>query len=190
MTFFGEKRWADDVHPHESPKVMTVPLIVLAALSVLGGLLIAGDWIVNWLDPVVGGPPPEDPVIPATLFSLIIVATVAVGVAVAWFTIGRHPVPRVAPTEVSPFTRAARADIYGDAINDTLVVRPTMATVDGLLAFDRGVVDGAVMGQAAATGGFAQVFRRWQNGFVRAYALSLLAGAVLVVLALMVVNVA
>jgi NADH-quinone oxidoreductase subunit L len=190
MTFFGEKRWADDVHPHESPKVMTVPLIVLAALSVLGGLLIAGDWIVDWLDPVVGVPPHEDPVIPATLFSLIIVATVAVGVAVAWFTIGRHPVPRVAPTEVSPFTRAARADIYGDAINDTLVVRPTMATVDGLLAFDRGVVDGAVMGQAAATGGFAQVFRRWQNGFVRSYALSLLAGAVLVVLALMVVNVA
>ncbi len=190
MTFFGEKRWADDVHPHESPKVMTVPLIVLAALSVLGGLLIAGDWIVDWLDPVVGVPPHEEPAIPAALFSLIIVATVAVGVAIAWFTIGRHPVPRVAPTAVSPFTRAARADIYGDAINDTLVVRPTMATVDGLLAFDRGVVDGAVMGQAAATGGFAQVFRRWQNGFVRSYALSLLAGAVLVVLALMVVNVA
>ena len=54
MTFFGEKRWAEDVHPHESPKVMTVPLIVLAALSVLGGLLLLGDWIVDWLAPVVG----------------------------------------------------------------------------------------------------------------------------------------
>ena len=47
MTFFGEKRWEKDVHPHESPKVMTVPLIVLAALSVLGGVLLLGDWIVD-----------------------------------------------------------------------------------------------------------------------------------------------
>jgi NADH-quinone oxidoreductase subunit L len=37
LTFISEKRWAAGVHPHESPKVMTVPLIVLAALSVLGG---------------------------------------------------------------------------------------------------------------------------------------------------------
>ena len=52
MTFFTEKRWAEDVHPHESPKVMTVPLIVLAALSVLGGLMLVGDWIVDFLEPV------------------------------------------------------------------------------------------------------------------------------------------
>src|SRR5690349_20944140 len=49
MTFFGKKRWADGVHPHESPKVMTVPLIVLAALSVLGGLLLLGGFITDWL---------------------------------------------------------------------------------------------------------------------------------------------
>ncbi len=54
MTFFGEKRWEKGVHPHESPKVMTVPLIVLAALSVLGGVLLLGDWILGWLAPVVG----------------------------------------------------------------------------------------------------------------------------------------
>src|SRR3712207_6135153 len=50
MTFFGDKRWdsstsGGDVHPHESPSVMTIPLIVLAALSVLGGLMLAGGWI-------------------------------------------------------------------------------------------------------------------------------------------------
>ncbi|MGB0098819.1 MAG: NADH-quinone oxidoreductase subunit L, partial [Nocardioides sp.] len=49
MTFFGEKRWEKDVHPHESPKVMTIPLVVLAALSVLGGLMLAGGWIQEWL---------------------------------------------------------------------------------------------------------------------------------------------
>jgi NADH-quinone oxidoreductase subunit L len=54
MTFLGKKRWVEGVHPHESPKVMTVPLMVLAALSALGGLLLLGDWIVDWLSPVVG----------------------------------------------------------------------------------------------------------------------------------------
>ncbi len=54
MTFFTEKRWEKDVHPHESPSVMTVPLIVLAALSVLGGVLLLGDWIVDFLAPVTG----------------------------------------------------------------------------------------------------------------------------------------
>src|SRR4051794_13540382 len=53
MTFLGRKRWTDGVHPHESPKVMTVPLMVLAALSALGGLLLLGGWIVDWLAPVV-----------------------------------------------------------------------------------------------------------------------------------------
>ena len=61
MTFFTEKRWAKDVHPHESPKVMTVPLIVLAALSVLGGVMLLGDWIVDFLAPVVGDAAHEEP---------------------------------------------------------------------------------------------------------------------------------
>ena len=65
MTFFTDKRWEPDVHPHESPKVMTIPLIVLAALSVLGGFLLLGDWIVDFLGPVVGEHAHEDPPIPA-----------------------------------------------------------------------------------------------------------------------------
>ena len=165
-----------------------MPLVVLAALSVLGGVMLIGDWIVDWLAPVVGGEAHEDPPLPALVLTLVIVAVVAVGVAIAWFTIGRSEVPRVAPTDVSFVTRAARADLYGDTINDTLVVRPGTHIVSGLMAFDRGVVDGAVMGQAAAIGGLASRFRRWQNGYVRSYALSLLGGAVLVVLALLVVN--
>jgi NADH-quinone oxidoreductase subunit L len=62
--------------------------------------------------------------------------------------------------------------------------------VSGLMVFDHSVVDGAVEGQAAAMGGLASRARRWQNGYVRSYALSLLGGAVLVVLALLVVNLA
>src|SRR5689334_11310445 len=54
MTFFTDRRWQKNVHPHESPSVMTIPLMVLAALSVLGGLLLLNDWIVEFLAPVTG----------------------------------------------------------------------------------------------------------------------------------------
>jgi NADH-quinone oxidoreductase subunit L len=188
MTFFTDKRWAPEVHPHESPRVMTVPLIVLAALSVLGGFMLAGNWIVDFLSPVVGPAEHEELGIPALLLTLFVVLTVAAGVALAWFLIGRSDVPREAPADVSPFAKAARADLYGDAINDGLVVKPTYELVNGLMTFDRTVVDGVVMGQAAATGGMSMRFRRLQSGFVRSYALSVLGGAAIVVLALLVVN--
>jgi NADH-quinone oxidoreductase subunit L len=188
MTFFTDRRWADGAHPHESPTVMTVPLIVLAALSVLGGFLLLGGWITDFLAPVVGELAHEEPPVAPIVMTLIVVLTVAAGVAVAWLTVGRREVPREAPTDVSPVTRAARADLYGDAINDGLVVRPTGQLVSGLMAFDRTVVDGVVMGQAATTAGFSLQLRRIQNGFVRSYALSVLGGAAVVVLAMLVVN--
>ena len=59
LTFFTDKRWGPGAHPHESPKVMTIPLIVLAALSVLGGVMLLGDWIVDFLAPVTGTAPEE-----------------------------------------------------------------------------------------------------------------------------------
>ena len=188
MTFFGEKRWEKDVHPHESPKVMTVPLIVLAALSVLGGLLLFNDWIVTWLEPVTGHVEHHEPPLPAIVITLIITAVVALGVAAAWFLVGRREVPREAPQDVSFATRAARADLYGDAINDAVVVRPGAALVGGLATFDRVGVDGVVEGGSSAVGGLSTTMRRVQNGFVRSYALSLLGGALLVVLALLAVN--
>ena len=55
MTFLGEKRWEDDVHPHEAPTVMTIPMLVLGALSLVGGyLLIYGGGMQHWLTPSVG----------------------------------------------------------------------------------------------------------------------------------------
>ncbi|WP_439938189.1 NADH-quinone oxidoreductase subunit L [Nocardia sp. N13] len=188
MTFFTEKRWEKDVHPHESPKVMTVPLVVLAALSVLGGVLLLGDWIVTWLEPVTGHAEHHEPPLPALVITLLIVGVVAVGIAAAWFLVGRRDIPREAPQDVSFATRAARADLYGDAINDAVVVRPGAGLVGGLTAFDRHGVDGVVEGGSAAVGGLSTTLRRVQNGFVRSYALSLLGGALLVVLALLAVN--
>ncbi|WP_110180421.1 NADH-quinone oxidoreductase subunit L [Nocardioides solisilvae] len=190
MTFFGEKRWEPGVHPHESPKVMTVPLVVLAALSVLGGVLLLGDWIVEFLAPVTGVAEHHEPPLPALVITTIVVAVVALGVAAAWFLVGRKEVPRTAPTEVSPVVRAARADLYGDQLNDVLVVRPGTSLARGLTTMDRVGVDGVVEGGAAALGGLSTVGRRLQNGFVRSYALSVVGGVLLVVLALLAVNLA
>ncbi|MGN0063632.1 MAG: NADH-quinone oxidoreductase subunit L [Nocardioides sp.] len=188
MTFFGEKRWEPGVHPHESPKVMTVPLIVLAALSVFGGVMFISDYVVEYLEPVTGHAAHHELPFPAIVMSLIIVAVVAVGVALAWFLVGKRDIPREAPQEVSFVTKAARADLYGDLINDTLVVAPVGALTRGLATADRHGVDGVVEGGAATVSGLSRVLRRVQNGYVRSYALSLLTGVLLVVVALLAVN--
>jgi NADH-quinone oxidoreductase subunit L len=190
MTFFTDKRWADEVHPHESPKVMTVPLIVLAALSVFGGVMLIGNWIVDFLEPVTGTPPPENPPIPSYWVSIIVVVIVAVGVAAAWYLVGKQRVPREAPEPVSWPVRAARAELYGNEVNDELVIRPGGHLVSGLTFADRHIVDGVVEGSALAVSGTGMVVRLTQTGFVRSYALSVLLGAVIVVAALLAVNLA
>ena len=188
MTFFTNRRWAPEVHPHESPKVMTVPLMVLAALSVLGGLMLLGDWIVTWLEPVVGVAEHHEPPVPPLVLTAIVTGVVAIGVATAWFLVGRREVPREAPVEVSFATKAARSDLYGDAINDRLVVRPGVTSVWALSHMDRVVIDGTVENASLSIAGLAGVVRRLQTGFVRSYALSVLAGVLVVVLALLAVN--
>jgi len=190
MTFFTDRRWAEGIDPHESPKVMTVPLIVLAALSVLGGVMLIGNWIVDFLEPVTGQIVEENPPISSIAVSAIVVVIVALGVVGAWYFVGRRAVPRVAPEPVSWPVAAARTELYGNQINDELAVKPVGALVSGLTYFDDRGVDGFVEGTAAAVGGSGLVLRRAQTGFVRSYALTLLAGALLVVLALLAVNLA
>jgi NADH-quinone oxidoreductase subunit L len=189
LTFFTDKRWEKGVHPHESPSVMTVPLIVLAALSVFGGVVLINDWIVDFLAPVVGTGAHEDPPIPAIAVSAIAVCVVAVGVALAWLLVGKRPVSRSAPQDVSFVTRAGREELYGNTINDTLVVNPGRHLTTGLLATDKYAVDGVLTGGPVAVGALAGFGRRVQNGYVRSYALSILVGALLVAVALLAVNI-
>src|SRR5689334_20466782 len=188
LTFGTTKRWEKGVHPHESPKVMTYPLIALAALSGLGGLMLAGGWITDWLTPVVGERTEHHLAVGAWGMSLIALAVVAAGVAVAWFLVGQRPVPKEAPVKVSVFTRAARADLYGDAFNEEVIIKPGEAGVRGLTVLDRSVVDGLVEGLAVALTAIAMTARKVQNGLVRSYALTLLGGAALVLLTLLAVN--
>ena len=188
MTFFTDKRWLKGVHPHESPKIMTGPLVALAALSVFGGLLLLGNWISDYLTPVVGHVEHHEGGLAPIVVSLLTVLVVAAGVALAWLLVGRRDVPAVAPERVAWPVVAARQDLYGDAINDTLVVRPSVRLTRALVDTDRYVVDGVLTGGPVAVGALAGVLRRVQNGYVRSYALSLLGGSLVVVLALLAVN--
>lgn len=186
LTFFGERRWRENAHPHESPAVMTGPMILLALGSVgAGGLLVLGSSLQDWLEPVVGAHHGE-PAIPAWAITLLALAVVAAGVWVAYRRYART-VPETAP-DASVLTRAARRDLYGDAVNEAAFMRPGQHLTRSLVFVDNRGIDGLVNTTAAIIGGLSARIRRVQTGFVRSYALSMFTGAALVVAALLAVR--
>ncbi|MTD14462.1 NADH-quinone oxidoreductase subunit L [Nakamurella sp. YIM 132087] len=196
MTFFGPPRWQEipapdgrDYHPHESPPVMTVPMIVLAVGSLGAGAFLAiGDRLQEWLSPSLGAFEEPHPAIGATTVTVLTLVMVALGIVIAWLAVGRRPVPLVAPERVNPLVAFARADAGGNVVNETLVARPGLALGKGLLVVDGKGVDGAVNGVGTLLSGVSRGGRRWQNGFVRSYALSMLSGTVVVIVALLAVR--
>jgi NADH-quinone oxidoreductase subunit L len=197
MTFFGKQRWKEiksedgrDFHPHESPSVMTVPMIVLAIGSVAAGWFFAsGDTLAQWLSPSLGAlEEVEHTVIPHTLIPWLTVGLSLVGVLIAWLAVGRRDVPVVKPDPVSFPVRAARKDLYGNALNEALVARPGTWLARALVYVDNKGVDGLVNGIAAALGGSSGRLRRLQTGFVRSYAAAMLGGTVLVLVAFLAVR--
>jgi NADH-quinone oxidoreductase subunit L len=195
MTFFGERRWekltsADghDYHPHESPPTMTAPMIVLAFGSIGAGAVLSGIGLTEWLAPSLGElTEVEGGVLPHAVIPWLVVTLSALGVLVAWLTVGRHRVPVTKPAHVSLPVRAARRDLYANAINEALIARPGIWLTRALVYFDNRGVDGLVNGMAAGLGGSSGRMRRLQTGFVRSYALSMLGGSVLVIGALLAV---
>jgi NADH-quinone oxidoreductase subunit L len=193
MTFLGRKRWQEAPaeggtgiirHPHEAPPVMTIPLILLAVGSVFGGAVL-NNWINGWLEPATGGAPEGGAEVPSLLhFSAIGVLTlviVAIGVLVGFLLFGpQREIPTEQPDSSSPFTLAGRNDLYGDAFNEAVFMRPGQRLTAGLVRIEDDGIDGTVNGTAAAIGGLSARLRRVQNGFVRTYALTMVAGAAVV----------
>ncbi|AEV70899.1 proton-translocating NADH-quinone oxidoreductase, chain L [Mycolicibacterium rhodesiae NBB3] len=187
MTFFGEKRWAPDIHPHESPKVMTWPMILLAIGSVGSGAAFAiGGTLEHWLEPVVGAHEIHH-VAPVWVVTTVILAVVAVGIAIAYRMYGRRVIPVEVPAGRA-LTIAARRDLYGDALNEELFMRPGQLVAKGLVEIDDEAVDGAGTGLAALVSRSSSGLRHLQTGYARSYALSMLAGALLVVGAILAVQ--
>jgi NADH-quinone oxidoreductase subunit L len=196
MTFFGPKRWAEagdatgarqGLHPHEAPAVMTWPMILLAVGSVTAGAALAiGGTLEHWLEPVVGAHEIHH-VLPVWAVTVIVLGVVAIGIGVAYRMYGSETVPEEVPAG-SALTVAARRDLYGDAFNEKVLMRPGQLITRGLVEIDDEAVDGAGSGLAAAVGRVSDGLRQLQTGFARSYALSMLGGAALVVAAILAVN--
>jgi NADH-quinone oxidoreductase subunit L len=189
MTFFGRPRWEEGVHPHESPAVMTAPMVVLAVGSVAAGyLLVEAFPLSDWMAPVFGAPEEATHVIAPLTFGIGITVVALLGVLLAYLFVGHREVPVTAPARVSFVTRAARKALYADTINESLFMRPGQWLTRALVFFDNRGVDGAVNGLAATLGGSSSRLGRTQTGFVRTYALGMLGGALLVAGALLAVT--
>ncbi|HEU0192146.1 MAG TPA: NADH-quinone oxidoreductase subunit L [Mycobacterium sp.] len=197
MTFHGSRRWARNdsevtpelalQHPHEAPRVMTWPMIVLAVGAVCsGGLFAIGGRLERWLEPVVtpaGRPELAEAghAIPAWASAGVTLVAVLGGIFAAYRMYGTKPIPVTAPTDVSALTVAAREFLYGDAFNEEVLMRPGNRLAETLVEVDDRAVDGSVNGLATLVGRASEWLRGLQTGFVRSYALTMLAGAVLVV---------
>ena len=185
LTFFGTKRWHRDARPHESPGIMTLPMILIAVGSVISGALLAiGGTLQEWLAPVVGMHEGEH-VVPVWIVTTLSLAIVAIGIVIAVRQYLNADVPQRAPTDVSAVTLAARRDLYGDAFNETVLMRPGQALTAGTAVLDEKVVDGAVRGVARSIGALSGQVKRAQTGFTRSYALYMLIGAALILAAML-----
>jgi NADH-quinone oxidoreductase subunit L len=186
LTFHGPRRWTEDIdHPHESPPVMTVPLVLLAVGSVAAGWLMSTS-VADWLTPVLGDHAAHEAVMPHwSITTLSIVLTVLGGV-LAWalFRNGTEPVELPA----GPVVTAARKNLYADAFNEAVLEKPGIYLTRALVYLDNKGIDGLVNGLAATVGGGSGRLRRLQTGFVRSYATSILTGALLVVAAFLAVS--
>ncbi len=189
MTFIGAKRWKAGSHPHESPLLMTLPMILLAVGSVASGFLLSyGSALVHWLQPVVNSQSMEEgkPLMPALTVSLLALGVVVLG---ALFAITKYrSVSDLAPEDVSIFTKAARKDLYQDLLNDKVFVEPGTLLTAGLVKTDDRVIDGFVRFVGNFLAATSDVLRKVQNGFVRSYALLMLAGLVITVIAVWVIG--
>ncbi|WP_204456049.1 NADH-quinone oxidoreductase subunit L [Actinokineospora baliensis] len=194
LVFLGKARWTNlksedgrAYHPHESGWTMTLPMIVLAVGSVGAGAVLSG-MLPGWLEPSVGELAEVHGPLSHTAVSILTVGISAIGAAIAFAIFGRREQPVTRPQRVSWPVRAARADLYGNHLNEALFARPGVWLTRFLVFVDNRGVDGVVNGIAAGLGGSSGRLRRLQTGFVRSYALSMLGGSILVIAALLMVR--
>jgi NADH-quinone oxidoreductase subunit L len=197
LTFFGASRMEPQVekHVHESPGSMTVPLMLLAVFSVIGGwvgipeVLGGHNYFEEWLAPVfahgaAGGHGAAHHPVALELGLMagsILVALCGIGLAYYLYRVRTEKPEKIAET-VPRLYDVVYNKYYVDEIYDVVIVR---RIVDGSVwlwkAFDAAFIDGIVNGVASLVRGAGDRLRRVQTGVVGNYAFSLLLGAVLIV---------
>ncbi|HSD09949.1 MAG TPA: NADH-quinone oxidoreductase subunit L, partial [Candidatus Binatia bacterium] len=194
LTFFGECR-ADRhtaEHVHESPPSMTIPLIVLAVLSVVGGYVglpegwASGDRFSEFLAPVLSHPPAGTAAEESSLEGLLMACSVAAafaGIGLAYLFYLRSPaIPEDLARRFHGAYETLHHKYWVDEIYDATVVAGTVALANGFWRLvDVLVIDGIVNGVGRFVRTQSEIWRRVQTGNVQHYALTFLAGVVIVV---------
>jgi NADH-quinone oxidoreductase subunit L len=186
LTFFGEPRSERARHAHESPTIMTAPLVVLAVGAAAGGVLATGveGRLPSFLETVVGRFTQGTAGLTTPVTIGIALALSAIGLLVTWFLYGSGKIDWLAlRVRLAPLHRFLQRGWYVDDAYAAVMGTPGKAAAAfTAYVFDARVVDGAVNGVGILTNRLANAARRIQTGFVRNYALGLLLGAVGVLL--------
>ncbi len=183
LTFFGDKRWDEGAHPHESPFTMTIPLIILAVFSAVAGL-----WntpvrlgLEHFLEPTFGSIHQVHPAGGLTVWALALIslAVIVIGILVAYGRYGRGDLP----TEEGGYWAAALNGYGVDDFYGRVIVAPGKAIATWTaMVFDTKVVDGIVNGLAFGVRAFGSSMRVLQTGWVRSYGAAIVAGSLGVIL--------
>jgi NADH-quinone oxidoreductase subunit L len=189
LAFYSGPRMSKEAahHVHESPPAMTLPLWALAVLTAVAGLALGipsahGTRFARVLAPVFPVHEEAHSGFVAYMLLILSVVVVAAGITLAWFMYMSTPV--TTGTVGRPRSRVETFLLnawYVDRLYDVVIVRPLFA-LSAFLArvFDLGVIDGAVNGIGRVVLGWAGALRQVQTGYVVNYALTMLAGAVLI----------
>ena len=188
MTFFGQSRVEPDKlhHLHESPAVMTIPLIVLAVFSAVGGWVglpdgfLWGDAFAKFLSPVVGD---FKPAVEASAMMLSVVATGlgAIGILLAYIFYLRMPgLPMILAWRAKGLYDLLLEKYRIDELYNLVITRPLFFISDQILnrGLDQMVIDGAANGAGHAVEGGGEMARRAETGNVQHYALVYLLGVI------------
>ncbi len=186
LAFFGRSRWSEGTHPHESPPVMIVPLMLLAIGAVLGGVinlppgLPRPGLLDEVLAPVIGEAHPHEGV--GVL--LVLWALAAVGVLAAWWIYGVDLERRAAVRlRLGPVNSLVRQKFFVDEIYATIFAAPARLAASFFAGVvDRRIIDGAVNSTGSLVSRAAGSWRHLQSGFVRNYAVAVVGGAALIIL--------
>ncbi len=177
MTFFGQKRWAPDVHPHESPAIMVVPLVILALGSAALGMLLNNS-IQTWLAPPTGHEPHAYRLWEIPWQGWVTLVLVLVGVGIAYLMY-RGEISHEQPRTKNPIVYIGRNDLLADQFNDAVFVRGGGKLVDGFQAIDDLLIDGGVRSTTTLATSVGGAFSRLENGYERSYGLWMVVGAIL-----------
>lgn len=194
LAFHGKPRMEPELarHAHESPPVMTFPLIVLAALSAVGGLaglplIEGGNRIGEFLAPALGEATAHGAQGSKSLEAVMMALSLAIAVVGILFArsiyIARRPAPEELASLSPPIYKLLFNKYYVDEIYDSILVSPAKRAALFLWGiFDIRVVDGMANGLGSFVNGWGSAMRMLQSGYVKSYALSMVFGAALIAL--------